>query len=398
MATGFTFCIPLKSKKAEEVVKAYLNHMCCIFGPSRKILIDNGTEFQNELWTEVFKRLKTEHRVTPKFLKACIGKQIQQSLEWDDLVWKAAAAYNFFLTESSGFSPFFLMFGHEPAAKHMILAEETIKYLGDEEGILNVQLMIKLFQVVAYNLAQSRTARDGNKLQKKDFRPGHIKVNHPVLVKDHTAKAFEPRNNDYIRVGFQGNNRVLVKDTHGKVTKVYTKDVTPVEMDIRIAELFNKSRNNSKIRDAQLTMPTKQIPDLGWKFHEDVRLIEPVTEEVCSLEPITEEIYSQEQAKQGDQSPSLPPENTEVQTISKTDEIEFQSAALNIIALLCFFFFRMVQNGRRTKTSNTLLDSSNVFSHFQHTYCLTNNTFPFTDKRTRYITKYNKKNKKSSLL
>ena len=32
MLTGFTFCIPLKSKKAEDVVTAYLNHICCVFG------------------------------------------------------------------------------------------------------------------------------------------------------------------------------------------------------------------------------------------------------------------------------------------------------------------------------------------------------------------------------
>ena len=60
--------------------------------------------------------------------------------------------------ESSGFSPFFLMYGREANAKHMILAEETTKYLGDNEGVLNVQLMTKLLQVVAYNLAKSRTA------------------------------------------------------------------------------------------------------------------------------------------------------------------------------------------------------------------------------------------------
>ena len=40
MLTGFTFCIPIKSKKAEDVINAYLNHICCTFGPSRKILTD----------------------------------------------------------------------------------------------------------------------------------------------------------------------------------------------------------------------------------------------------------------------------------------------------------------------------------------------------------------------
>ena len=56
MLTGFTFCIPLKSKKAEDMVTAYLNYICCIFGPSKKILTNNGTEFKNKMWDEVFKR------------------------------------------------------------------------------------------------------------------------------------------------------------------------------------------------------------------------------------------------------------------------------------------------------------------------------------------------------
>ena len=88
MLTGFTFCIPIKSKKAEDVMKAYTDNICCVFRPSKKILRDNGTEFKNKLWTDVFKRMRTEHWTSPiyspqcngrikgfhKFLKATIGK------------------------------------------------------------------------------------------------------------------------------------------------------------------------------------------------------------------------------------------------------------------------------------------------------------------------------------
>ena len=56
-------------------------------------------------------------------------------------------------------------------------------------------------------------------------------------------------------------------------------------MDIKIAELFNESRENSKIRDAQLAMPTSKIPDLGWQFDEDIQLVEPTTEQIESLKP-----------------------------------------------------------------------------------------------------------------
>ena len=103
-------------------------------------------------------------------------------------------------------------------------------------------------------------------------------------MRNHTAKPFEARSNDYICIGFEGNNRILVKDNHGKITKVNRKDVTPIEMDIKIAELFKESRQNSKIRDAQLAMPTSRIPDLDWKFDEDIQLVEPVHEQVYSLE------------------------------------------------------------------------------------------------------------------
>ena len=65
MLTGFTFCIPIKSKKAEDVMKAYTDNICCVFGPSKKILTDNGTEFKNKLWTDVFERMRTEHRTSP---------------------------------------------------------------------------------------------------------------------------------------------------------------------------------------------------------------------------------------------------------------------------------------------------------------------------------------------
>ena len=148
--------------------------------------------------------------------------------------------------------------------------------------------MMKLLQVVAYYLAKSRAAQDGNKLKRKNFRPRHIKVNHTVLVRNHTAKPFEAKSTDHICVGFQGKNRIFVKDNHGTITKVNRKDVTLIEMDIKIAELFKESRQNSKIRDAQLAMPTSKIPDLGWQFDEDIQLVEPITEQIYSLEPIQE--------------------------------------------------------------------------------------------------------------
>ena len=74
MLTGFTFCILIKSKKAEDVMKAFTDNICCVFRPSKKILTDNGTEFRNKLWTDVFKRMRTEHRTSPIYSPQCNGR------------------------------------------------------------------------------------------------------------------------------------------------------------------------------------------------------------------------------------------------------------------------------------------------------------------------------------
>ena len=74
MLTGFTWCVPLKTKTADEVVTAYKNHIACPFGGSVKILMDNGTEFKNKLFKEVVTKLGTEMSVhSPLYSNGCSG-------------------------------------------------------------------------------------------------------------------------------------------------------------------------------------------------------------------------------------------------------------------------------------------------------------------------------------
>ena len=281
MLTGFTFCIPLKSKRAEDVIKAYIDHICCIFGPSRKILTDNGTEFKNKLWTEVFEKLRTEQKFTPiyspqcnsriegfhKFLKATIAKQLETRVEWDDLVWKATAAYNFFPTESSGLAPFFLMFGREAAVKHTLLESENPKYLGTNEGMINVGLMTKLYNVVAHNLNEARKARDGKKKRSTSTEPETLKIGDNILVRDHTSKAFQPKYKDFCIVGLLGKNQVEIKDNHGHITKVHRRDVKKIPMTEKVCKIYEEEQAG-KTREGRKAVPNSKMPDLGWDIAE----------------------------------------------------------------------------------------------------------------------------------
>ena len=71
----------------------------------------------------------------------------------------------------------------------MLLASQPSKYMGMDKGILNIQLMKNILHVVAYNLAKSRMAGDG---ETNSCKPPYLRVSSNVLVKDYTAKAFWP--------------------------------------------------------------------------------------------------------------------------------------------------------------------------------------------------------------
>ena len=279
MLTGFTCCIPIKTKKAEDVINAYLNHICCTFGPSRKILTDNGTEFKNKLWTEVYEKLQTEHKVTPiyspqcngriegfhRFLKSCIAKQLENRVEWDDLVWKATAAYNFFPTESSGMAPFFLMFGREANVKHNLLASEKPKYMGTDESMFNLELMNKLYLVVTHNLHEARKVRDKNCSRNIARELDILRMGDNVLVRDHTSKVFQPKYKDFCITGFLGKNQIEVKDNHGHTTKVHKRDVKKIPMTDKVSQIYEEEQIN-KTRNGRKIVPDNKMPNLQWNL------------------------------------------------------------------------------------------------------------------------------------
>ena len=63
MLTEFTFCILIKNKTAQEVVTAWRNHISFPFGVCRKLLMDNGMEFKNDLFSQVAEQLGVERKI-----------------------------------------------------------------------------------------------------------------------------------------------------------------------------------------------------------------------------------------------------------------------------------------------------------------------------------------------
>ena len=166
MLMGYVFCIPLKTKTAEEILQVYVDNVYSKCGGSMKILSDNGTEFKNKIFEQVAKDLGIVYKLyTPPyhpasngriegfhtFLKACISKHIAPQLVWDDLVPLACAPYNFIPNEHSKESPFFFRFGRDPILPLNTLFEPKIRYLGNDINVLSLDAMKNMFEITATN-------------------------------------------------------------------------------------------------------------------------------------------------------------------------------------------------------------------------------------------------------
>ena len=165
------------------------------------------------------------------------------------------------------------MFGREAAVKHTLLESENPKYLGTDDGMINVGLMTKLCHVIAHNLNEARKARDGNKKSTKPKEPVILRVGDNVLIRDHTSKAFQPKYKDFCIVGLLGKNQIEIKDNHGHITKVHRKDMKKIPMTEKVCQLYEEEQLG-KTREGRKAVPANKMPELGWDIAEILEIQE----------------------------------------------------------------------------------------------------------------------------
>ena len=275
MHTGYTICIPIKNKTASTVLKAYIDEVYSKFGGSMQIHTDNGQEFKAEIMNQVVKELGVEQKTyTPpywpqgngriegfhNFLKACMAKHVSKDLEWDEVASLACAAYNFMPNEHSNESPFFLMFGRDPILPLNTLIEPKIRYMGDDENILSLESLKKIYQIAAMNIAKARERHQPTEKVEPKLRPNGL-----VLLKNHTAGPFDPvYKGDYRVVTLKGNQVELMPSTGGKTFMAHITHVKPITPADRVIQQIPDYLQFG--RKHILRLNPQNIPDLGWIF------------------------------------------------------------------------------------------------------------------------------------
>ena len=260
MLTGFAWAFPLHTKTAKEVVDVYIRRVYSGYGGSQKILSDNGTEFKNKLFEDVAVTLGTKYKVytapyNPEgngkvecfhnFLKPCLGKYLTERYSWDRCLHIATAAHNFLPSTATSESPFFLMFARDPLLPLQDFLMPRPRYMGDEDGYIQLDLLRKAFALAAYNLTRHYDA------DADDAHPPPFKIGTPVMIKNHTKNVWEPLFSSGWRIiDIESRTKVQIQDAEGHVRTIHVRDIVPttpirkIKSTIPETEIFGRAAKN----------------------------------------------------------------------------------------------------------------------------------------------------------
>lgn len=119
---------PIRNQEAVTVAKVLVDRVFSYMGMPIQILTDRGSNFESQLFEELLTRLHIDHVRTTAYkpstngqverfhrtLNSILGKVVAENQrDWDVHLPYAVAAYRATIHESTGYSPNFLMFGHE---------------------------------------------------------------------------------------------------------------------------------------------------------------------------------------------------------------------------------------------------------------------------------------------
>jgi transposase InsO family protein len=119
---------PMRNQEASTVAKLLVDRVFCVHGLPLQILTDQGRNFESELFKEICRFLSVDKIRTTAYkpstngnierfhatLNSMLAKLVSENQkDWDDKLAAVAFAYRNSVQESTGFSPYYLMYGRE---------------------------------------------------------------------------------------------------------------------------------------------------------------------------------------------------------------------------------------------------------------------------------------------
>lgn len=288
--------VPLKNKNQGEVADAIFKEWYMTFGLPETIHSDQGTEFVNDLLGRINERLGVGHKVTTPYypqsnaqverwnrtlkdsLKIFCNKK---STTWDKYLYTTCFAYNISLNVTTGFSPYFIMYGRDPRLPTDILMSTNyneIKFDMNQYQMQHTNHLRTAYEIVKKNLEKEAISRkirwDKNIKGHKVFIPGDEVLMFQTNLKkdvgdpDHSAM-FKPKWKGPMKIisrKHKDNQDVyLIKDLETK--REFTVNVHKLIKYIKRKFLTNLPDNPSEATEHNRVTVDADIPNSDHLIH-----------------------------------------------------------------------------------------------------------------------------------
>ena len=109
----------------------------------------------------------------------------------------------------------------------------------DDNGLPNLEVLKNIYQVVAQQLLNSRE-RYVKKHHNQQRSESPVQEGDLILIKDNTAKSFEPLYKGNYRVVKVYGNNVKIRDYRGNISMVHVTDVKKITLTEQVADEYEK--------------------------------------------------------------------------------------------------------------------------------------------------------------
>ena len=276
--TRYVVLAPLKDKTAGAVAHALITSVFCPFSTPRVLLSDNGAEFRNALLEEVCTQYNVAQCFVATYHPASNGlveranrkilevlRPVVSGLEesWEDWIPFVAASINSSICESTGQSPYYILFGVEKRLPYDLLeASQAPVYDIEQYSKCQLKVFSDIHKEVQNRLFQSKAAMASQ--QHKRSSPVNIQVGDSVMVQSHNRtskldpKFLGPR---LVTKQLTGNKFEILDPWLQTLEVVHSDRLkkTSAKPDLALAETVNTS-DAIRLGSGTSVAPSQQTP------------------------------------------------------------------------------------------------------------------------------------------